>query len=166
MNFYLNVMNYIDIIILLFLIYGAVRGFFKGLIIEVFTLLGLVLGVFLAMRYSFYAENILRDFLNVSEPYLRPVGLGVTFLLVVIVTYLLGKMLTKLVDVIALGMPNKLLGMLFGLLKYFVLICFVLMITDSLNETFGFLKVETQENSIFYRPFLNFATSMYNKIRF
>ena len=71
-----------------------------------------------------------------------------------------------LVDVIALGMMNKLLGMLFGLLKYFVLICFVLMITDSLNETFGFLKTETRENSIFYRPFLNFATSMYNKIRF
>lgn len=159
-------MNYIDIIILLILVYGAVRGFFKGLIVEVFTLLGLVLGVFLAMKYSVYAENVLRDFLNVSEPYLYPVGLAVTFLLVAVVTYLLGKMLTKLVDVIALGIPNKLLGMVFGVLKYFVLICFVLMITDSLNETFGFLKAETQEKSIFYRPFLNFATSMYNQIRF
>lgn len=159
-------MNYIDIIILLILVYGAVRGFFKGLIVEVFTLLGLVLGVFLAMKYSVYAENVLRDFLNVSEPYLHPVGLAVTFLLVAVVTYLLGKMLTELVDVIALGIPNKLLGMVFGVLKYFVLICFVLMITDSLNETFGFLKAETQEKSIFYRPFLNFATSMYNQIRF
>lgn len=159
-------MNYIDIIILLILVYGAARGFFKGLIVEVFTLLGLVLGVFLAMKYSVYAENVLRDFLNVSESYLHPVGLAVTFLLVAVVTYLLGKMLTKLVDVIALGIPNKLLGMLFGVLKYFVLICFVLMITDSLNETFGFLKAETQEKSIFYRPFLNFATSMYNQIRF
>lgn len=159
-------MNYIDIIILLILVYGAVRGFFKGLIVEVFTLLGLVLGVFLAMKYSVYAENVLRDFLNVSEPYLHPVGLAVTFLLVAVVTYLLGKMLTKLVDVIALGIPNKLLGMVFGVLKYFVLICFVLMITDSLNETFGFLKAETQEKSIFYCPFLNFATSMYNQIRF
>lgn len=159
-------MNYIDIIILLILVYGAVRGFFKGLIVEVFTLLGLVLGVFLAMKYSVYAENVLRDFLNVSEPYLHPVGLAMTFLLVAVVTYLLGKMLTKLVDVIALGIPNKLLGMVFGVLKYFVLICFVLMITDSLNETFGFLKAETQEKSIFYRPFLNFATSMYNQIRF
>lgn len=159
-------MNYIDIIILFLLIYGAIRGFFKGLIIEIFTLLGLVLGVFLALKYSFYAENVLRDFLNVSEPYLHPVGLAVTFLLVVILTYLLGKMLTKLVDIIALGLPNKLLGMVFGLLKYFVLICCVLMIVDSLNETFGFLKAETIENSIFYRPFLNFATSMYNKIRF
>lgn len=159
-------MNYIDIIILLILVYGAVRGFFKGLIVEVFTLLGLVLGIFLAMKYSVYAENVLRDFLNVSEPYLHPVGLAVTFLLVAVVTYLLGKMLTKLVDVIALGIPNKLLGMVFGVLKYFVLICFVLMITDSLNETFGFLKAETQEKSIFYRPFLNFATSMYNQIRF
>lgn len=166
MNFYLNVMNYIDIIILLFLIYGAARGFFKGLVIEVFTLLGLVLGVFLAMKYSVYAEGILHDFLNISSPYLHPVGLGVTFLLVAIATYLLGKMLTKLVDVIALGLPNKLLGMLFGVLKYFVLVCFLLMLTDSLNSTFGFLKAETIENSVFYRPFLNFATSIYENIRY
>ena len=37
-------MNYIDIVILLFLLYGAFRGFSKGLIIEVATLAGLILG--------------------------------------------------------------------------------------------------------------------------
>ena len=41
-------MNYIDIVILLFLLYGAFRGFSKGLIIEVATLAGLILGVFIA----------------------------------------------------------------------------------------------------------------------
>ena len=45
-------MNYIDIVILLFLLYGAFRGFSKGLIIEVATLAGLILGVFIAIRYS------------------------------------------------------------------------------------------------------------------
>ena len=39
-------MNYIDIVILLFLLYGAFRGFSKGLIIEVATLAGLILGVY------------------------------------------------------------------------------------------------------------------------
>ena len=64
-------MNYIDIVILLFLLYGAFRGFSKGLIIEVATLAGLILGVFIAIRYSPFTEGILKDFLNITS---LPVG--------------------------------------------------------------------------------------------
>ena len=66
-------MNYIDIVILLFLLYGAFRGFSKGLIIEVATLAGLILGVFIAIRYSPFTEGILKDFLNITSRYF-PVG--------------------------------------------------------------------------------------------
>ena len=101
-------MNYIDIVILLFLLYGAFRGFSKGLIIEVATLAGLILGVFIAIRYSPFTEGILKDFLNITSRYLSYIALAVTFLLVVIAVYLLGKMLTRLVDIISLGLVNKL----------------------------------------------------------
>lgn len=158
-------MSYIDIIIFLFLLYGAIRGFFKGFVIEVATLLGLVLGVYLAMKYSVYTENILRDFLNLSEGYLHPVGWGITFLLVAIVIYLLGKMLTGLVAVVSLGLVNKLAGMMLGIAKYFVIVCVLLMIINSLDETFHLMSPESKEKSIFYRPFLNFATSIYDNIR-
>ncbi len=77
-------MSYIDIIILLFLLYGAYRGFSRGLIVEVATLAGLVLGVYMAVRYSSYTENFLRDFLNFSSRYISYVALAVTFILVVI----------------------------------------------------------------------------------
>ena len=87
-------MNYIDIVILLFLLYGAFRGFSKGLIIEVATLAGLILGVFIAIRYSPFTEGILKDFLNITSRYLSYIALAVTFLLLVIAVYLLGKMLT------------------------------------------------------------------------
>ena len=110
-------MNYIDIVILLFLLYGAFRGFSKGLIIEVATLAGLILGVFIAIRYSPFTEGILKDFLNITSRYLSYIALAVTFLLVVIVVYLLGKMLTRLVDIISLGLVNKLLGTLLGIAK-------------------------------------------------
>ena len=122
-------MNYIDI--LLFLLYGAFRGFSKGLIIEVATLAGLILGVFIAIRYSPFTEGILKDFLNITSRYLSYIALAVTFLLVVIVVYLLGKMLTRLVDIISLGLVNKLLGTLLGIAKYFIMVCVLLMIVDA-----------------------------------
>ncbi len=159
-------MNYIDIVILLFLLYGAFRGFSKGLIIEVATLAGLILGVFIAIRYSPFTEGILKDFLNITSRYLSYIALAVTFLLVVIVVYLLGKMLTRLVDIISLGLVNKLLGTLLGIAKYFIMVCVLLMIVDALNDKFYFISEETRENSLLFDPFLNFAQQMYNMIRF
>ena len=159
-------MNYIDIVILLFLLYGAFRGFSKGLIIEVATLAGLILGVFIAIRYSPFTEGILKDFLNITSRYLSYIALAVTFLLVVIVVYLLGKMLTRLVDIISLGLVNKLLGTLLGIAKYFIIVCVLLMIVDALNDKFHCISEETRENSLLFDPFLNFAPQMYNTIRF
>ena len=159
-------MNYIDIIILLFLLFGAFRGFSKGLIIEVATLAGLILGVFIAIRYSPYTEGLLRDFLNLSSRYLSYIALAITFLLVVIGVYLIGKMLTRLVDIISLGLVNKLLGAILGMAKYFLIVCVLLMIMDALDDKFHFISEELKEKSMLFYPFLNFAQRIYNTIRF
>ncbi len=159
-------MNYVDIILLLPLLYGAYKGFSKGLIIEIATLLGLVLGVFIAIKYSGYTEEFLRDFLNISSKYLSYIALGITFLVVVILIYLLGKMLTKLVDMVSLGLVNKLLGTVLGAAKYFVILCVILLIADALDDKFHFMNEEVKKNSLLYNPFLTFAQQMYNRIRF
>lgn len=159
-------MNYIDIIILLFLLFGAFRGFSKGLVIEVATLAGLILGVYISIRYSSYTEGILRDFMNITSEYISYIALAVTFIVVVVGVYILGKLLTKLVDIISLGLVNKLLGTLFGVVKYFIIVCVLLMIVDALNEKFQFISEETIQKSLLFQPFLNFAEKIYNSIRF
>lgn len=159
-------MNYIDIIILLFLLFGAFRGFSKGLVIEVATLAGLILGVYISIRYSAYTEGILRDFMNITSEYISYIALAVTFIVVVVGVYILGKLLTKLVDIISLGLVNKLLGTLFGVAKYFIIVCVLLMIVDALNEKFQFISEETIQKSLLFQPFLNFAEKIYNSIRF
>ncbi len=161
-------MNYIDIIILLFLLFGAFRGFSKGLIIEVATLAGLVLGVYLAINYSPYTEGILRDFLNVSVTprYLSYLALAVTFIVVVVAVFIIGKLLTKLIDIISLGLLNKLLVTVLGIVKYFIIVCVLLLIVDALNEKFQFISEETRQKSLLFGPFLNFATQIYNAIRY
>lgn len=159
-------MNYIDIIFLLPLLYGAYKGFSKGLIIEVATLAGLLLGVYIAVRYSGYTEAFLHDFFNITSKYLSYIALGITFLLVMIVVTLLGKMLTKLIDMVSLGLVNKLLGTVLGAAKYFIILCIALLITDTLDDKFHFISKEAKEGSLLYEPFLTFAHQMYNRIRF
>ncbi len=159
-------MSFIDIIIILFLLWGAIEGFFRGLIIEVATWAGMVLGVYLAIRYSPYTEGILRDFLNVTSRYIAYIALAVTFVVVVVGVYVMGKALTKLVNVLALGWVNKLTGSVFGVLKYVVIVCVLLLILDAVNSKFEFLSEETLQKSKLFYPFLKFAHNIYNSIRF
>lgn len=158
--------NYIDIILLLPLLYGIYKGFSKGLIIEIATLAGLILGVYVAIKFSGYTENFLRDFLNLTSKYLSYIALAVTFLLVVIAVFLLGKMLTRLIDFLSLGLLNKLLGSVLGAAKYFIILCVVLLIIDALDSRLHFIGEETREKSLLFNPFLTFAQQMYNAIRF
>lgn len=159
-------MSFIDIIIILFLLWGAIEGFLKGLIIEIATLAGLILGVYLAIRYSPYTEEILRDFLNVTSRYIAYIALAVTFVVVVSGVYVIGKLLTKLVDILTLGWVNKFIGSVFGIVKYMVIVCVLLLILDAVNSKFEFLSEETLQKSKLFFPFLNFAQNIYNSIRF
>lgn len=59
--------NYIDVIILLPLVYGAYKGFSQGLIVEMSTLFALVLGVFISLRYAVNVEGFLKDFVALPE---------------------------------------------------------------------------------------------------
>ena len=45
-------MNYLDIVLALFLVYGAYNGFKKGLIIEIATLIALCLGIYGSILFS------------------------------------------------------------------------------------------------------------------
>ncbi len=158
--------NYIDLIILLFLTWGAFRGFSKGLIVEIATLVSLVLGVYFAIEYSPCVEGFLRDYLNLSSKHMAYIALAVTFVLVVLIVYIIGKLLTKLINLISLGLLNRCLGIVLGVAKYSVIVCVLLLIVDIFNEKFQFISEEAQQESLLFQPFLKFAQQMYNVIRF
>ena len=49
-------MNYLDIIIVVPLVYGLIKGFSNGLIKEVTALVALLAGVYVAINFSLYLE--------------------------------------------------------------------------------------------------------------
>ena len=53
-----------------------------------------------------------------------------------------------------------------GIVKYFIIVCVLLLIVDALNEKFQFISEETRQKSLLFGPFLNFATQIYNAIRY
>ncbi|MCP4882919.1 MAG: CvpA family protein [Flavobacteriales bacterium] len=154
-------MNTIDIIIGIILIFGTVNGFMKGLFIEVTTLVGLVLGVYGAIHFSHFLGDFLKDSVAWDESLIQVVAFAGTFLIILIALVLLGKAMTKIAETIALGFFNKLVGAIFGFVKYALILSIVLIVYDEINTSIRFMEKKKAKESILYEPIKNFAPAIF-----
>ena len=150
-------MSVIDIIIGALILYGVVKGLFKGLFVEVTSLLALLVGVYGAVHFSNYAAEILLNNFEWSEKTTNITAFAVTFVAIVMVISLAGKALTKLADFAALGLLNKLLGALFGGVKIALILSVLLLIFSTLNKTIPFVSNDEIEASLLYTPVKSLA---------
>jgi len=154
-------MNYFDYLLLLPVVYGLYRGFTKGLIIELASLVALVAGVYGAMHFSSFTFEYLSAFVEIETAYLQLASYGLTFLLIVLVITLTGKILTMLVKMVALGIVNRMMGAIFGGLKALLILSVLLMFFDRLNNQFGIVKDEVLNSSVLYSPILTQSHNLY-----
>lgn len=141
-----------DIILGIFLILGLVRGFIKGFLVELASLVALVAGIYGAIHFSYFAGKYLANKTEWSENTINLVAFAVTFVIIIIIISLAGKLLTKLVNMIALGILNKLLGGAFGLLKMAFLASVVFLFFNAVNNDNNIVEQKTLDNSILYKP--------------
>ena len=88
----------IDIALLLILLVGAWRGFVKGLVLSIASLVGLVGGFWAAQHVSHLTAAQLAPHVTWSEQTLCMASLALTFLMVVVAVHLLAKLLERLLD--------------------------------------------------------------------
>jgi len=154
-------MSIIDIVLGSLILLGLVRGFMKGLFVEVASLLALVLGVWGAMHFSGYASGLLNPHFSWNQKTLQIVSFAITFLVIVIAIGLAGKALTKLANIIFLGLLNKLLGALFGGLKIALILSIVLLLLNKISVPLPFLTPKELKKSQLYVPVKAFAPSIF-----
>jgi membrane protein required for colicin V production len=148
-------MNYVDIFISSFLLYGFVRGLFKGFISEIASVIGLVLGIYLATQYNGDLSNYLisKQFLSWKEGYIIILSNIILFVLTILIVSILGKVATKIAKLVALGLFNKILGGIFGLLKNILILIVVVFIFNLANNSLKIMEQDKLELSIYYKPF-------------
>ncbi len=154
-------MSTIDIIIAVILLFGLVKGYMKGLFIEITSLVGLVLGVYGALHFSFYLSDVLKDNVSWDESMIQIVAFAGTFIIILLALVFLGKALTKIAETIFLGFFNKILGAVFGVLKYALILSIVFLIYDQINSSLKFLNKEKAKESVLYEPVMNLAPTIF-----
>ena len=147
--FRIQEMNYLDIIIAIILFLFGWKGLRKGLIIEVVTLLAFGVGIYGAMHFSDFTAAHLQDFMEIKPQYLNTIAFVLTFIILVVLVNLIGRLISKLVKSMNLGFFDKLGGFLFGIIKG-VLLCSVLLMVLNNFQLLGVVKSEVKEKSKLY----------------
>ena len=154
-------MSVIDIALASLLLFGFIRGLFKGLFVEIASLVALVLGVYGAIHFSYFAADLLESKVAWNEKTINIVAFAITFVIIVLAISLAGKALTKLADFAALGLLNKLLGGVFGALKIGLILSVLLIVFNKLNNTLPFMEKEDLKESVLYKPVKSLAPMIF-----
>ena len=142
-------MNYLDIIIAIVLLLFGIKGLRKGLIIEVVTLLAFGVGIYGAMHFSDFTAAHLQYVMEIDPKYLNTIAFVLTFIVLVVVVNLIGRLVSKAIQSLNLGFFDKLGGFLFGIVKG-VLLCSILLLVLNNFQLLGEVKPEVREQSKLY----------------
>ncbi|MDT7814542.1 MAG: rane protein required for colicin production, partial [Acidobacteriaceae bacterium] len=119
-------MNLADLLIVIVLVVSVVSAFVKGFFVEIFSLGVIVLGLFIAAaNYGGFSLWVLRVVHNRAAANL--IAFLLIALLVMVLASIAGRLLRSVFRGVGLGIVDRLLGALFGLVEGCVVVTLVLM---------------------------------------
>lgn len=145
-------MSTLDIILALFLFYFAFKGFTNGFIISIATLAGLILGFYAASHFSEFTANWLQHDMGLKSSNIKLIAYIVTFVIVVVLIFLLGRFLTGMVKTVGLGIVNRLAGALFGIAKGLLIASFLFLLFTRIDPKENLFTAAHKKGSVLYKP--------------
>lgn len=152
-------MNFIDILLIVPLCYAGWKGFKHGFVIELFTLLAILVGIYVGIHFSDFVAAWLKETFSWDSPYLPVIAFTITFLGVGAMIYFGGKLVEKMVKVVHLSPVNKAFGIVFAVLKMLYILSVLLVLIESYDEKGDFFPEKTKESSLLYEPVKNVSTT-------
>jgi len=151
--------NYFDVVIASIVVILGIKGMMSGFMKELFGLLGLVGGVYIASRSADAAAAFIdNNFYHTDNAtLLKLIGFVTILTIVWIVAVAIGSLFSSLTQASGLGFINRLFGFILGGGKYFLI--FALIVTALSNVTLVKDNLEKYvSNSLLY-PYLREAGS-------
>ena len=154
-------MNWLDALIVIILILSLVTGFINGLVKEVASLAALILGIWGAIKFSTFTAGKLYDYFDMTGHYVGIIAFLVTFGIIVVIIHFIGILADKIVSAASLGFINRILGIVFGLLKAILIMSVFFVVLNAIDSRRSFLPKKTIEESKFYNPISDIAPAIF-----
>lgn len=150
--FTLYSMSFFDILLAAVLLYGFIQGFRQGLFTAFASLVSLIVGIILAIKFSHLVRSFIENHVSWNPKYIEVTAFGLTFILVVVGIILLAKLFTGIASFAQMGWLNTIAGGVFGILKMTLILSILLNLFQKININNYFLSQETMDKSLFYNP--------------
>jgi len=157
-------MAILDIVLGILLIWGLYKGLKNGLFVEIASIIALIAGIYGAIHFSYIAGDYLAEHMQWNEHYMNVASFVITFIAIVVLVHIAGKLLTKVADFAMLGFLNKLAGALFGALKVAVIVGALLVFFDRMNNTLNFIGDDAKKKSILYEPIKEIGAFVFDTV--
>lgn len=139
-----------DIVVIALTLLLGLKGLFRGFIKEVFGLIGIIGGIFVASRLATTVGEMVAPVLALkNESSIQLMGFIVGLIAFWILAYITGLLLSKVFSLSGLGIIDKLFGFIFGAFKVFLIFAIIIYAISQI-ETIKQKLDETIGNSITY----------------
>ena len=145
-------MNVFDFIILIPAGIGIIKGFIKGFVQQIASLAGFVVGVYCAKFYSDSLAQLFFNWFDIALQYGKPLAFCVLFAGIGLGFYFVARLINNILKKVALSGLNRIIGALFGGLKFLLIISIFINVFQAIDEKMHFVKEERKDNSLLYYP--------------
>ena len=157
-------MSFLDIVLGILLAWGLYKGLKNGLFVELASLVALIAGIYGAIHFSYIASDYISENMDLGERFIKITAFLVTFIAIIILVGMAGKLLTKLADFAMLGILNKIAGGIFGVLKVAVILGAMLIFFEKATSSLNFINKDTQNQSVLYNPIRDIGAFVFSKV--
>ncbi len=158
-------MNFLDVILVLPLIFAAWWGFTKGLIIELASVLSLILGIYGASLFADKTATYLTNTIDYTTSHLHLIAFLVTFIGIVVAVYFMAKIMEGIVAVTGLSIANRIAGAAFGILKMSIILSGILYVLKEHSLLQKWLSAQIREQSLLLDPIVKVAEKIIPKVK-
>ena len=154
-------MSVLDIILLVCFIPALITGISKGFIQQAAGLASVILGTWLAFKFSEKLSVLMAPGLNLDEKWLHVISFAIILIITILLLALVGKILSGVLELATLGWVNRVLGFIFAIFKAALLLGLVISIFENFNARWELVRPELLKGSPVYIALKGFALKVF-----
>lgn len=158
-------MGFFDIITILILTWGLYKGVSNGLLVEIASIIGIILGIWGAIELSGLVAKIIHQYTDWPENYLKTASFGIVLVAIILLVTYGGKKITLALDNTSfLKTFNKVSGGAFGVLKYCIIIGSVVFFFDTATNVVNLIPNDEKKQSHAYQILRSVGAVVFSEI--
>ena len=159
-------MKWLDVILLLPLVWGLLCGLMKGFVVSVGSFAGLVAGIYVAGANADSLAGRLTEWFTLSPRQLYVVAYLLIFVGVALLCLLLSRLAAHLFRQLSMAWLDKTLGAVFGFFKYALIMSVLVNLVEIVDVRLRLIDPETKVHSVAYMPLRNLVPEVLPYVHF